>query len=251
VVSSNLEKASIGHFELPPNFQIDLSLLSSIVELNKLNAANSSFASTTKPASKATEIDPHFEEIPLDSTQLAVKRPNLFRILYDDLALQCKTCGLRFRDTEIGQNRMTEHLDSHFRRNMRLKEKSKRVMARDWFGPGSDWISGIANSVAATEKSVNIFEEASQQDEKLEQSGPDVFVEATEEEQAGLVRCDVCQESVELAWNDDSEQWIIPGCIRSDVNGGAVVHANCLKDMAEVAVDADIDSKKKRIKTIK
>lgn len=27
---------------------------------------------------------------------------------------------------------MAAHLDAHFRRNMRLKDKSKKVLARDW-----------------------------------------------------------------------------------------------------------------------
>lgn len=221
------------NFELPPNFQIDLSLLSSIVELNKLNTNALSSSSLSSAPQSPTKIpvatDKHFIEIPVNSADLLTTRPNLHQILYADLSLQCKTCAIRFRDTPRGQERMTEHLDSHFRRNMRIKEKSKRVMARDWFGSEEDWIAAKQDSEAASERAVNIFEDSSAAGSTdpsyLTHATNDVFVEASEEEQGSAVKCDVCQEIVDLLWNDDTEQWTFPACVRNEF--GNILHANC------------------------
>lgn len=225
------------NFELPPDFQIDLSLLSSIVNLNNNNTSSSSISSSSStlgsPAKpmEARHFDKHFIEIPLNSADFLVSRPNLFKVLYDDLALHCKTCGVRFRDTEKGHQRMTVHLDSHFRRNMRLKEKSKRVMARDWFGSENDWIMAKSDSDANSERTVNIFEDLSAastsalNSSSLHQLNELCFIEASEEEQTCQVKCSVCQEIVPLHWNDETEQWIFQGCVRG--NGEEIVHKNC------------------------
>ena len=65
-------------------------------------------------------------------------RPGLHQILYEDYPLQCKTCALRFADTEEGRQKKTLHLDSHFRKNMR--ERSKKVLVRGWFLNLPQWI---------------------------------------------------------------------------------------------------------------
>lgn len=230
------------NFELPPNFQIDLSLLNSIVELNKLNtntSGTSSFTSSQSPI-KSTELmsinsgfDKNFVDIPLTSADLLISRPNLFKILYEDLALHCKTCGIRFRDTELGRQRLTTHLDSHFRRNMRLKEKSKRVMARDWFGSEKSWIEAL-NGIEGenSEKGVNIFEDFSgtnTNEETISNAHSETFfIEATEVEQNSQIKCDTCQEIISLIWKDETEQWIFPACIRNEFQ--KIVHFNCSEE---------------------
>ena len=226
------------NFELPPNFQIDLSLLSSIVNLNTSNSENSS---PTKP-NQSRSTDNHFIDIPLTSADLLVSRSNLYKVLYDDLSLHCKTCGVRFRDTKLGHQRMTVHLDSHFRRNMRLKEKSKRVMARDWFGSENDWIAAKSDSDSKSEKTVNIFEDLSaltssdlvSNSSSLHQLNEKCFVEAIEEEQTCPVKCSVCQETVPLHWNNETEQWIFQGCIRNELNN-EIVHKNCQANESSIS----------------
>lgn len=206
------------NFELPPNFQIDLSLLSSIVELNKLNNSDTSLIQS--PSKKP--LDKHFIDIPVNYSDMLVSRANLFKVLYDDLSLHCKTCGIRFRDTEQGHQRMTAHLDSHFRRNMRLKEKSKRVMARDWFGSEEDWISGKEDSESTSEKTVNVFEDSSTFPVETDSN---LFVEATEEEQSSQIKCSTCQETISVVWNDEMEQWIFPACVRNEYD--QIIHVTC------------------------
>ena len=240
------------NFELPADFQIDLSLLSSIVELNKLNTAagcNSIASASSQPSSiiasptkqPASIRDKHFVEVPLASADLLVSRPNLFKLLYDDLSLHCKICGVRFRDTLKGQERMTTHLDSHFRRNMRLKEKSKRVMARDWFGSENDWIDGKFDSESLAEKTVNIFEDFDAAESSSNQIESQVFIEATEEEQTSQVKCGICQEILNITWNDETEQWTFPGCIRSEFN--QIIHTNCC---SQEKIGIEIHAKKQK-----
>ena len=179
-------------------------------------------------------LDKNFVDIPLTSADLLVSRPNLFKILYEDLALQCKTCGIRFRDTELGRQRLTKHLDSHFRRNMRLKEKSKRVMARDWFGSEKSWIEAPLNGIEGenSEKGVNIFEDFSgtnTNEESISNAHSETFfIEATEDEQNSQIKCDTCQEIISLIWNDETEQWIFPACIRNEFQ--KIVHFNCSEE---------------------
>jgi hypothetical protein len=241
------------NFELPPNFQIDLSLLSSIVELNKLNTSANSSLPNSPSKSKYNQdqvFDRHFIDIPVSSADLLISRPNLFKVLYDDLSLHCKTCGIRFRDTELGRKRLTLHLDSHFRRNMRLKEKSKRVLARDLFGSEEDWISGKEDSDNLSERTVNIFEDSNSQDTNDDRI--DSFVEATEEEQSSQIKCSTCQETISLIWNDEKEQWIFPSCIRNELN--EIIHVTCLglsddlEKSKEKEIEAETVSKRRKLK---
>ena len=74
-------------------------------------------------------------------------RPDLHRALYDDMALQCRTCGLRFTETLKGKADMAEHLDAHFKRNMKMKDSTKRLLTRDWFAPEAEWIMGEEKAV--------------------------------------------------------------------------------------------------------
>lgn len=249
--SDTISTSAPLNFELPPNFQIDLSLLSSIVELNKLNSSTSTVVSPSKPEPARIESsDKHFVDIPLNSADLLVSRPNLFQVLYDDLSLHCKTCGIRFRDTESGRKRLTIHLDSHFRRNMRLKEKSKRVLARDLFGSEEDWISAKEDSENLSERTVNIFEDSSTQDQQSTNSSAfNSFVEATEEEQSSQIKCSTCQEIISVIWNDEREQWIFPACIRNEFNEIVHVTCSCLQDQGgdDDKVDENISKKAKII----
>jgi hypothetical protein len=223
--SADSSKNNEFNFELPPNFQIDLSLLNSIVELNKLNAGDLSASLNASPIkAKHVETDKHFVDIPLNSAELLVSRPKLYKLIYDDLPLHCKTCAIRFRDTESGRAKLKEHLDSHFRRNMRLKEKSKRVMTRDWFCTEEDWISAKqdTSSSSGTEKTATLFDEPSLETDNKETHA---FVEASEEEQGQPIKCEVCQETIPLIWNDEMDLWVFPDCIRNGED--QIVHINC------------------------
>ncbi len=203
-------------FELPPNFQLDLSLINSIAEITA--KTSSSLASPSKKAPKSK----HFQLIQLNSTELLKPVAGLHEILYADLPLQCKNCSLRYPDTPEGQARLTVHLDSHFRRNMRLKERSKRVLARDWFGNEEDWRSGRSKAVD-NEAKVAIFEEAQPSDS--EQSNTEFAVVQEEEKE---VNCAVCHEKLPVEWSDEQDAWIVKKAL--ELADGSIVHSHCLSE---------------------
>ena len=58
--------------------------------------------------------------------------PRAFNI-YDAKPVQCKTCSQRFEDSLQGRKQFQDHMDWHFRRNRRLKDKDQRVSCRDIF----------------------------------------------------------------------------------------------------------------------
>ena len=64
-------------------------------------------------------------------------------LLYEQMSHQCKICGLRF----ILPEKLDKHLDWHFEKNKKMKEK-KKAISRSWFNKKEDWI----NSLALTEQ---------------------------------------------------------------------------------------------------
>ena len=61
-------------------------------------------------------------------------------VLYDNLPLQCKQCGFRFRDDADGRTKNTAHLDWHFRQNRKMKDLMGKTHSRDWFLKEADWL---------------------------------------------------------------------------------------------------------------
>lgn len=61
------------------------------------------------------------------------KYPEAHLALYGALKLACKNCGLRFHDSPSSRQSLAIHLDWHFRRNRRIKERLKKPISRDWF----------------------------------------------------------------------------------------------------------------------
>lgn len=114
---------------------LDPQALAALSPALSLITSTTTTSSNTSSSSTSAVIQPTNEDIHRE-------RPDLYWRLYQDLPLQCKTCGFRFQDTPEGKEKMDSHLDAHFRRNMRLKDLNKRIMTRDWFCSESDWISG-------------------------------------------------------------------------------------------------------------
>jgi len=54
-------------------------------------------------------------------------------MLYDHLASQCKQCGLRFPDTVSGKKLLEDHLDMHFKQNMKANLNIGRGHSRSWY----------------------------------------------------------------------------------------------------------------------
>lgn len=179
--------------------------------------------------------DPFVVELTFDS--IMRPRVDLHRILYDDYPLQCKTCALRFADTEEGRQKKTLHLDSHFRRNMR--ERSKKVLVRGWLLQASEWITyGDNNKLAHAEQSDEnedavraTFEIPSTETKPTKtlfgkpssSAGQEIPVEGDE------LPCPACLEKIETRWDVRREEWVYIAAARSGEDN-QVYHFNCLDD---------------------
>lgn len=62
-------------------------------------------------------------------------RPPVSKFLYDNLAGQCKQCGIRFRGDADGKKRLEAHLDMHFAQNRKASQAAGRGYSRGWFVP--------------------------------------------------------------------------------------------------------------------
>ena len=194
--------------------------------LAALSPALSILTSTSAPSSSG--ISPRLNpegKIQLTQEDINRKHPYLYRELYDALPLQCKNCGLRFPETADGKARLEVHLDAHFRRNMKLKEVTKKVLTRDWFAAEEDWILGMEN--LDTNKQVSVFEELTADKDASARAGAREV--ASEKIPAGDDHrprtCSVCMDKIELYWDDDSDEWILKNAALLD--DGEVVHAHC------------------------
>ena len=65
------------------------------------------------------------------------KQPHIINHLYNASWSQCPSCAFRFADP----NKLSDHLDWHFKMNRREKEKYKKPLSREWFVPADEWIT--------------------------------------------------------------------------------------------------------------
>jgi pre-mRNA cleavage complex 2 protein Pcf11 len=59
----------------------------------------------------------------------------------------CAACGLRFAETPDGRAAFGAHMDWHFRRNRRDKERQRKAVPREWYLPAQVWTS-VADAAA-------------------------------------------------------------------------------------------------------
>lgn len=202
-------------FTFDPN---TLAALSPALSLLTSASATSSSSSTPRLSPSGTE-----NIVQLTQEDINRKHPNLYKKLYDDLPLQCKSCGLRYPDTVDGKAKLEIHLDAHFKRNMKLKEITKKVLTRDWFATEDDWILGMEN--LSTDKQVSVFDEKASDKE----GDSKAFKMISEKIPAGDDHkprtCSVCMDKIELYWDDDSDEWMLKNAAL--LGSGEVVHAHC------------------------
>ena len=68
----------------------------------------------------------------------AVRRyPGTVEAMWELLPKVCPSCGMRFGETADGHAAFGLHMDWHFRRNRREREKARRAVPREWFLPAN------------------------------------------------------------------------------------------------------------------
>ncbi|KAI9599096.1 hypothetical protein BDF19DRAFT_419398 [Syncephalis fuscata] len=162
-------------------------------------------------------------------TQEGIQRScsGLFETLYSGLALRCRQCGLRFRDDERGQERMSAHLDRHFKQNRRLKERTRKVISRSWFVRDQDWI----HSRLVANEDENVFAKGTTKEVQVD---PEAVLRARtviSPPEGEKAPCPICQEKFEEFWCDEEEEWMLRNAVTAN---GKIYHATCHTDTSMV-----------------
>lgn len=148
-------------------------------------------------------------------------KPGAYQALYGDLPRQCTNCGLRFPHTEEGGKDLQEHLDAHFRKNIRMKDKAKKVLARVWFPTEQDWIKNVESK--DSDKPALLFATGAESKE------PEVV--AISKVPAGSDHadrtCPICQEKINIAWDDEADEWMYNDAIKG--TDDEIFHSYCSK----------------------
>jgi pre-mRNA cleavage complex 2 protein Pcf11 len=165
--------------------------------------------------------------VALSNEDIMKSHPEAYKSLYDKLPRQCTNCGLRFAATEEGQRRLDDHLDAHFRRNIRLKDKGKRVMARLWMGTEAEWIKSGSSTGEGSDSqkdvTANLFN-GKESNAKAGQTGPVPMLKAGPDH--GDRICPHCREPIELIWDDEHDEWMYKNAMRRE-SDQEIIHGSC------------------------
>ncbi|TIA92500.1 hypothetical protein E3P99_00600 [Wallemia hederae] len=174
-------------------------------------------------------------DIVLDNNDILCPRPNLDKLFYDRLTIQCPQCPRRFGDTKSGKEQLGEHIDTHFRINRRNKEGSRGV-TRSWLIVLRDWMNDVADDSLASQRGPMASHEDSQHAQqmeyrkKLESSSVPVPIDA--EEAAQL--CPICKEKFKSEFSEEDEEWV---WVNATEDQGTVYHATCFNDRGIEGMD--------------
>ena len=178
--------------------------------------------------------EPHVTSPLLDTVELSkilssIKVVTIENKLYG-MPKQCANCGLRFPDTERGRQAQRLHLDGHYRRKARFRQRTKRVLARDWFPPGELWFQSsflggeTLGEQEHGDKSAYFTTPKTAIKPELEAEEDSEQVPAGENPQNTI--CAVCSEALQAVWDDEAGGWFFKAS-RLDSNGNPC-HSTCL-----------------------
>ncbi|KAJ2422907.1 mRNA 3' end processing factor [Coemansia sp. RSA 2531] len=154
------------------------------------------------------------EPIPMTQASIARKRAGIHNVLYQGgYPRQCSQCGWRAMDNEDGKGKMNEHLDWHFRRNLRTQsDQVRKAPMRGWYVEQGAWEVPVAEEEETEVSEQKVNKEIEPQEE--------VTVAATDDNEP----CAVCRESFERKFIEDEETWVLVNAVRVD---GKLYHATC------------------------
>ncbi|KAI8337846.1 hypothetical protein EDC96DRAFT_346839 [Choanephora cucurbitarum] len=182
----------------------------------------------------------------LDSKDLQIPRPGAAELLYSAEPLQCKQCGFRYPKTEKGQAKMDAHLDSHFRQNRKMKERTKRGLSRSWFVTVDQWINGEGGELTHQQAPTFLHDgmghaqkltEKSSQVNNEDSIDPDSYTVVKPDDDSRKP-CAICGEPFVDFWNDDEEEWMYKNAVMSN---NKLYHATCHLDTIKSGTLAETD----------
>ncbi|KAK9448569.1 uncharacterized protein V1518DRAFT_427727 [Limtongia smithiae] len=195
-----------------------------------LPAANAIVVQTPDPFAK-------FRGLQIELTTKFIQKPHdeLVALLYDDLPLQCSTCGRRFADTESDRKLHKAHLDWHFRVNKRIRD-DMRGQSRSWYLDEEQWI----HYTDLDDRQLLEESEKAGGDDNGNRDGTNDgaqkedaskrYVLAPADAAAAAQPCPNCMEKFKSVWSDQEEAWVWMNAAMGD--DGKIYHATCLQDSA-------------------
>ncbi|KAH7105676.1 hypothetical protein BKA62DRAFT_690526 [Auriculariales sp. MPI-PUGE-AT-0066] len=162
-------------------------------------------------------------DVATSSVDITRKRPAVSSLLYKRLSAQCKQCSMRFSDNDTGKKSLQDHLDEHFRQNMRAAQTTGRGHSRSWFVGYEDWTTEKSPASAKGKSKAAAAEAAAEREARLRAAT--VIVPPGEEAQP--VQCPICKEYLKSEFQEDDEEWIWRNAIRLQEK---IYHATCHAD---------------------
>ncbi|KIL68074.1 hypothetical protein M378DRAFT_158585 [Amanita muscaria Koide BX008] len=259
VIPPHAVKAEVGIFnpnaaapQLAASKDNIASLLSTLVKAGVVSASTSVTPDNTKASAKVDDQDTQradlerefsryyrnsilAQKIQLNSLDIMRKRPNVVNLLYDQLSLQCKQCGLRFADTVVGKKRMEEHLDMHFRQNRKATQNVGRGHSRSWFTSAEDWSHDLPPDVKGKGRENNTrsfnarvaAEEVAKREAELRAQ----YVVVSPGDEAKALSCPICKEQLKTEFLEEDEEWVWKNATKKD---DRVYHATCFAEATAV-----------------
>ena len=181
--------------------------------------------------------------IPIPSVELtyasiAQRIPRAYTYIYDVYPLQCNNCGFRYEDTPAGKARLEFHLDSHFKKNRRMKEKSKKIISREWFMSEQDWILSLSSVTSLHERQSSSF--FSSDAEPSAELGPEgnasheggskertPVPERITADSTTATECAVCGEPFGKIWDPEADDWLLENVL-CDPSTNTIIHVGCI-----------------------
>ncbi|KAI9143733.1 hypothetical protein BKA69DRAFT_1061225 [Paraphysoderma sedebokerense] len=197
--------------------------------------------------------------------------PHAITLIYNPLSTKCKQCGIRFprvppssSASSLSQSeKISSHMDFHFRLNRKQKESVKRLASRIWYPSLKEWIGGDVtgggSKLNGKEEGGPVFFNMDGENQGLFDEQGDGGSNSASREKSKLkgkeekdqkrydemrciapannakLKCVVCNEGFEVVWDEDEEEWMMKNAVKGDGNevdkygtdGDWWVHASC------------------------
>ncbi|ESK94422.1 putative pre-mrna cleavage factor cfi subunit [Moniliophthora roreri MCA 2997] len=164
----------------------------------------------------------------LSTTGLTRTRPSIHTLLYRRLSAQCKQCGIRFPDTTNGKKDLQDHLDMHFRQNLKANQNIGRGHSRSWFIDPEDWTHDISDvkgkGRADGHRPLNPRAAAAAEAIKKDAELRAQFVVIPPGDEAKTIACPICKEILNPEFVEDDEEWVWKNAVKKD---DRIYHATC------------------------
>ncbi|KAF9076755.1 hypothetical protein BDP27DRAFT_1254578 [Rhodocollybia butyracea] len=163
--------------------------------------------------------------VQLTTSAITKTRPPIPDLLYTQLGAQCKQCGIRFLDTFDGKKELEDHLDMHFRQNLKANQNLGRGHSRSWFISAQDWAHDVKGKGRA-DGSRPITAKAAADAEAAEREANlrSEFVVVPPGDEARSISCPICKEPLKSEFIEDDEEWVWKNAVKKD---DRIFHATC------------------------